>query len=115
MLEERESTGMSNAMTQNLLKFQRSSRNNMLFKLSNCWGAQAYSVSITGARKLLDECLPLRKRAIQFSQPGVIYRDEAIDGPMNAAYPSMQAFICIPPLVAHDEQVDSDRIVIDRH
>jgi GR25 family glycosyltransferase involved in LPS biosynthesis len=96
-----------------LVNFQREIQNYSLAKLLNCWGGQAYSVSPSGARRLLDVCLPLRKRIIQFSQPGVKYWDEAIEGPMNAAYPSMKAFVCIPPLVMHDEGLGSDRKVID--
>jgi GR25 family glycosyltransferase involved in LPS biosynthesis len=87
-----------------------------LTPLLNAWGTVAYSVSPKGARMLLNACLPLRNRKIQFSEPKIRYIDEGIDGPMNGAYPSMKAFVCIPPLVAHDQSQTavSDRKAIDR-
>jgi len=72
-------------------------------RLLNGFGALAYSVSPNGARKLLQECLPLRKRAIQFAQPGVSFWDQGIDCAMNGVYPSMQAFVSVPPLVVQDD------------
>jgi GR25 family glycosyltransferase involved in LPS biosynthesis len=83
--------------------------NYSLFRLLNAYGTVGYSVSPTGAAALLNGCLPLRKRAIELAEPGVSYWDTGIDGPMNAVYPSIKAFICIPPLVEHDHVSISDR------
>jgi glycosyltransferase involved in cell wall biosynthesis/GR25 family glycosyltransferase involved in LPS biosynthesis len=85
------------------------------YRLLNAWGTQAYTITPRGASILLDHCLPLKKRVIQFSEPGVNYYDQGIDGAMNAAYPQMKAYICVPPLVVHDQygSAASDRSVID--
>lgn len=98
------------------IDFQSTEYDYSIFRLLNSWGLQSYSVSPKGARMLLDHCLPLRKQAIQFSQDGVSYLDEGIDGPMNGVYRSMQAFICVPPLVMHEppQELLSDRIATDR-
>jgi hypothetical protein len=69
----------------------------------------AYSVSPKGARSLLKYCLPLRKRFIPFPGTGIVANDDGIDCVMCGAYSSMQAFVCIPPLVLHDEVQISDR------
>jgi hypothetical protein len=34
--------------------------------------------------------------------------DTGIDNVMAGAYASMQAFLCLPPLVLHDNQMPSD-------
>ncbi len=90
-----------------LKSFQSNDYHYSLLPLLNAWGTVAYSVSSRGARMLLNTCLPLRKRAIQFSEPGVSYWDQGIDGSMNECYPSMKAFVCIPPLVLHDQSRDA--------
>lgn len=86
-----------------------------LHSLMNCWGTQSYTVFPKGAQKLLDLCLPLRHRAIQFAEPGISFWDEGIDGPMNEAYPKMSSYICLPPLVVHapPSSAVSDRIAND--
>ncbi|MGC2331677.1 MAG: glycosyltransferase family 25 protein, partial [Candidatus Acidiferrales bacterium] len=61
--------------------------NHSLLPLLNAWGMVAYSVSPNGARILLNFCLPLRKRASQFSEPGISYWDQGIDGAINGVYP----------------------------
>ncbi len=73
-------------------------------RLVHSFGTQAYSVSPKGARALLKSCLPLRKRRIPFPGTSIVNDDLGIDTAMCAAYGSMQAFICIPPLVAQDER-----------
>jgi hypothetical protein len=82
--------------------------------LGNAFGTQAYSVSPSGAKKLISGCLPFRKRAIKFVQPGVSFWDEGIDGPMNAVYPEMNAYVCVPPLAVQDRNLElSDRKTAD--
>jgi len=43
-----------------------------------------------------------------------VINNAGIDCLMCAAYPSMQAFVCIPPLVVHDDAQSSDRVATDR-
>jgi len=95
-------------------KFQSAKLSSTAVRLAHSFGCMAYSVSAKGARALLAHCLPLRKRLIEFPGAGVGVRDQGIDTAMNLAYSSMQAFVCIPPLVIHDDSQLSDRIATDR-
>jgi hypothetical protein len=75
----------------------------------------AYSVSPKGARALLDYCLPLRgERLIPFPGTGVVIKDTGIDCAVNGAFISMQAFVCVPPLVLHDDEDASVRLEANR-
>ncbi len=78
------------------------------------FGIQAYSVSPKGARALLEYCLPLRKRLIPFPGTDTVIEDNSIDAGMCGAYGSMQAFVCIPPLVIADDEQTSERFKADQ-
>ena len=88
-------------------KFQYENVSSTPVRLVHSFGTQAYSVSPKGARALLKYCLPLRKRRIPFPGTNIVNDDLGIDTAMCAAYSSMQAFVCIPPLVAQDERQTS--------
>ena len=94
--------------SQDYQEFQSENFSSAAVRLVHSFGTQAYSVSPKGARVLLERCLPLRKRHIPFPGTGIVNDDLGIDTAMCAAYGSMQAFICIPPLVIHDDEQTSD-------
>jgi GR25 family glycosyltransferase involved in LPS biosynthesis len=96
------------------VKFQSAKYSSHLIRVAHSFGTLAYSVSPKGAGLLLEYCLPLRNRIIPFPGTGVRLNDTGIDCPMCGAYSSMQAFLCIPPLVIHDDGQLSDRIETDR-
>jgi GR25 family glycosyltransferase involved in LPS biosynthesis len=96
------------------ITFQRTKYSWLPIRMAHSFGMQAYSLTPNGARKLVDHCLPLRKRLIQFPEAGVVIDDVCIDCAINVAYPFMQTFICLPPLVVHDETQPSERIAKDR-
>ena len=95
-------------------RFQSTEFASSAVRLAHSYGTGAYSVSPKGARSLLEYCLPLRKRLIPFPGTGIVNVDDGIDNAMSAVYSSMQAFICIPPLVLQNEVQDSDRKAVDR-
>lgn len=68
------------------------------YRLANAFGACGYAISPLGARKLLQQCFPIIRRPllIRGRQPMMVM---TIDGPMNIAYPTIDAHICLPPLV----------------
>ena len=82
-------------------------------RLAHSYGTVAYSVSPKGARSLLAQCVPLSSRLIPFPGTEVVADNWGIDSAMNGAYSSMQAFICMPPLVLEDKALDSDRVAMD--
>jgi hypothetical protein len=90
------------------LDFQSASTSYSAVKIAHSFGTMAYSISPKGAQALLQFCLPLRKRAIPFPGTEVVVEDTGIDNVMAGAYGSMQAFLCLPPLVLHDNQLPSD-------
>ena len=90
-------------------KFSRS-----LIKVEHSFGLQAYTVTPKGARILLEKCLPLQRRLIPFPGTAVVLDDTGIDCAMCAAYGSMQAFLCMPPLVILDDEQPSDRVATDQ-
>jgi FkbM family methyltransferase len=96
------------------LEFQSKTFSYCSIRVAHSLGLMAYSISPKGARALLDFCLPLRKRLIPFPGTGTFLPDNAIDVAMCGAYASMQAFVCVPPLVIHDGQHASDRLKADR-
>jgi hypothetical protein len=82
------------------------------FRLAHSFGSQAYSLSPQGARKLLAFCLPLKKQLVSFPGAAIVIEDVGLDSAMNDAYETMQAFLCLPPLVIQDEAQHSDRKAI---
>jgi GR25 family glycosyltransferase involved in LPS biosynthesis/glycosyltransferase involved in cell wall biosynthesis len=82
-------------------------------KLLHSFGAQGYSVSPEGARKMLEYCLPLRNRMIDFPEANVVTPDLGIDIALCGVYPQMRAFTCIPPLLIHYNNQQSDRIELE--
>ncbi|MFB9983930.1 glycosyltransferase family 25 protein [Mesorhizobium kowhaii] len=94
-------------------QFQSDNYSRSLIRLTHSFGAMAYSVTPRGAQVLLEKCLPLRRRLIPFPETGVVLEDESIDCAMSAAYDSMKAFVCMPPLVIHDDEQPSHRLAAD--
>ena len=80
-------------------------------RLGHSFGTVCYSVSPKGARALLQYCTPLSGKLIEFPGFGVTIENKGIDCMMNGAYPSLKAFISLPPLVAteHREEETTTR------
>jgi GR25 family glycosyltransferase involved in LPS biosynthesis len=95
-------------------KFQCENFSRSSMKLAHSFGTQAYSVSPKGARALLENCLPLRDRYIAFPGAGVVTKDVGIDVAMCGAYDTLQAFVCIPPLVIQDNTQPSERLALNQ-
>ncbi|UCI29384.1 glycosyltransferase family 25 protein [Mesorhizobium sp. B4-1-4] len=96
------------------LLFQSDKSSRSLVRIAHSFGLQAYSLTPRGAQKLLGKCLPLKKRTIPFPGTGVVLDDTGIDCAMCAAYSSMKAFVCMPPLVIPDDELPSDRVSADQ-
>jgi len=86
----------------------------LALRLSHSFGLQGYSVSPSGAKHLLEHCLPLRRRHIEFNGAGVQISDDGIDCVMNGIYDFMKAYICVPPLIIQNKTLKSDRIHTDK-
>ena len=71
-------------------------------RLVHSFGIQAYSISGKGARAVLQLCLPLRSRMIEFPEAAVRTPDVAIDVTLSGIYPALAAYVCLPQLVIRD-------------
>jgi GR25 family glycosyltransferase involved in LPS biosynthesis len=91
-------------LRRNIENFQKLDANPILFKLGHLFGAICYSISPKGGRALLDYCTPLRTMFIDFPGFAVTIANDGIDCVMNGAYPSLRAFVCVPPLVVTDNR-----------
>jgi len=81
-----------------IAEFQRKEFSGGAVRLLHVFGTNAYSISAAGARRALDYCRPLRNRMITFPEAGVRTPDQGIDSALCGLYPSIKAFICLPPL-----------------
>ncbi|MEX0852687.1 MAG: glycosyltransferase family 25 protein [Bauldia sp.] len=82
-----------------LAQFVRSTDPVNLLRLRHAFGPCGYAVSPEGARKLTAACFPMDNRIIGFSTVRRRMAAFSFDSMLNAAYPSIAAFVCIPPLV----------------
>jgi GR25 family glycosyltransferase involved in LPS biosynthesis/glycosyltransferase involved in cell wall biosynthesis len=79
-------------------------------RLLHSFGIPCYSVSPKGARALLDLCLPLSTGLVNFPRFGVKTENEGVDIAMSGAYPSLNAFVSMPPLVATEHRTEDSTI-----
>jgi GR25 family glycosyltransferase involved in LPS biosynthesis len=82
-------------------------------KMMQSYGLFAYSISPKGARAALDYCLPLRKREIELPDASTV-ETKGIDTTLSGALPKLQTFVCLPNLVIHADEGESDRMNLDR-
>jgi GR25 family glycosyltransferase involved in LPS biosynthesis len=97
-----------------LRTFQRRENVGGPVRMLHSFALFAYSISAKGARTLLEYCLPLRNRLIEFPDAGVICDATGIDVLVNGAFPQMQAFMFLPHLIGRYDQDDSVRKTLDR-
>jgi glycosyl transferase family 25 len=80
-------------------KFQKRVLNPVAYRLLRGFGTLCYSISPTGAKKLLAQSLPIRPMTVAFPTVDPAFPNCGIDIVMNAAYPNLSAFVSFPPLV----------------
>ena len=94
------------ALRENIETFRRSAGSHAPIRLRHAFGSLAYSVSPTGAKALLELCLPLARRFIQFDGFGIGIPNNGIDCMMNTAYPKLKSYVCMPPLAVSENRQD---------
>lgn len=67
-------------------------------RLQRAFGLPAYSVSPEGARKLKAGCFPLKNFSLNYPLLGDL-PNEGLDVATSRVYPSINAFVSLPPLV----------------
>lgn len=83
-------------------QFQEVETEPSLLRARYLLGLVCYSVSPNGARALLQQCLPIRPMIVDFAGFGVRLKNVGIDCIMNSAFPTLKTYVCLPPLVIHD-------------
>jgi glycosyl transferase, family 25 len=70
------------------------------FRLEKAFGLMAYTLSPSGAARLLKLCFPQRTLSVAIPTTNNFVRNVGIDVAPNAIYREIQAFACCPPLAA---------------
>jgi glycosyl transferase family 25 len=68
------------------------------YRLAHAFGVCGYIVSPMGARKLLVACFPVKGRTL-FMPDGRLIKTPTVDSETNAIYATIDAYVCLPPLV----------------
>jgi glycosyl transferase family 25 len=92
------------ALRANIDAFQNAEIAASPFRLHHGFGLMGYSVSPSGARTMLDICVPLSEVQIEFGEGRPTLRNGAIDSMVNAVYPRIKAYVCVPPLVVSENR-----------
>jgi len=98
-------------LRQNLDTFQRLDSPSFPMKLLHCFGILCYTISPKGAQEMLKACLPLCRRLISFPGLDVTIENSTLDCVMNAVYPSLRSFVCMPPLVVSENRQETSTII----
>jgi GR25 family glycosyltransferase involved in LPS biosynthesis len=94
------------ALRENIEVFRGAEVTHAPVRLRHAFGTLAYTVSPAGAKGLLELCLPLARRFIQFDGFGIGIPNNGIDCMMNTAYPKLRAYVCVPPLAVSENRQD---------
>lgn len=97
-------------LRENIELFQGSVAPATPFRLLRAHGSVAYSISPGGAKKLLRLCLPIRPDHVPFPVVNKLTPNDGIDMMMSLAYPQMQAFVSLPPLVVTENRPEISTI-----
>jgi GR25 family glycosyltransferase involved in LPS biosynthesis len=75
-----------------------------VYPLQRAFGLVCYTVSPAGARRLREHCLPLRPMKVAFPGFHGLVENNGIDVMTNQAYPSLSAYVAVPPLVVTENR-----------
>jgi glycosyl transferase family 25 len=82
-----------------LKAFRTTATQSALLPLVSAAGISCYSISPSGARRMLADCLPIGSNKARFAPvPGSGWNNTGIDVEMSRHYQNMRAFIAFPPL-----------------
>jgi glycosyl transferase, family 25 len=100
-----------NELRKNALDWRKSRVDARLYKLFRAFGLVCYSVSPRGAERLLHYTTPVRESPVFFPILNRVIANGNIDAMMNGAYPTLDAFVCFPPLaVTYNERATSTTV-----
>ena len=91
--------------------FQNHAAAPRLFRLLRAFGTACYSISPKGAAILRSHCIPLRPMPVWFDGLNREIPNTGLDIMMNAAYPSIQAYVSFPPLAITENRHETSTIL----
>jgi GR25 family glycosyltransferase involved in LPS biosynthesis len=97
------------ALRANIDTFRNAEIVSLPFRLHHAFGLMGYSVSPSGAKAMLETCLPLSEARIKFGEGRPTIRNGAIDAMTNAVYPAIKAYVCVPPLAVSENRRETSR------
>jgi len=98
-------------LRQHVDAFQTLSFRPAAFRLLRCFGTVGYSVTPAGAQKLRQLSLPLTPFEISIPMISPRFPNNGIDVVMNRAYPQLQAFVSVPPLIVTKNEHETSTVV----
>jgi GR25 family glycosyltransferase involved in LPS biosynthesis len=101
-------------MRQNIETFRSRNSSPTPLRLRHSFGIMGYTISPTGAKSMMEICLPLQNTLIPFEGYGVVIENKTIDAIMNKAYPRLKAYVCMPPLVVSENWHETTHTWSDR-
>jgi GR25 family glycosyltransferase involved in LPS biosynthesis len=78
--------------------FSKSGETSQLKRLISSWGSHCYTVSPTGAQKILNQYSKVRNIEVMIPSVGEHYWPGSFDGVFNGMHASLQNYIAFPPL-----------------
>lgn len=82
----------------NIDEFRAGDPPHTVVRLRHCRGPLAYTITPSGARAMVDACLPITDRTVAFTYGGEVLANSTHDVDMNLVYPALRAYACVPPL-----------------
>jgi glycosyl transferase, family 25 len=79
-------------------------------KMHNSFGNCCYVVSPSGARKLIDGCFPMSRRAIPIPTLKAMLLPASKDALMNEQYRTMAAYVSVPPIAVPINDKDQSTV-----
>ncbi len=86
------------AIERSLADFAADRRSPVLLRLHRAFGIPCYTLTSSGAHRLLQACFPLRPLAVYFPLLDREMDNTGVDIAMNAAYPHIRSRVAFPPL-----------------
>lgn len=99
-----------NLILKNLPAFRKSEYHSKIFPLLRAHGTPCYSISPLGAKRLLEQVIPLRPMEVFYPGLNRNKTNSGIDDMMAAQYEQMKAYVSIPPLVIPKNDITNSSV-----
>lgn len=95
-------TPNNNKFMENINRFSSTTITSQPLKLREAFGLCGYAISPRGAARLIEAIIPIRKMNLAIKIVGGQYQNGSLDNFLCAAYKEMDAYCCVPPICASE-------------